>query len=192
MKAARLHDYAVDPVIEDVPIPEVGAGEVLVRVAAVGINPLDLLLQGGKRREVFPLPFPYILGTDLTGTVESVGDQAGHWRKGDRVVARLDPIKGGALAEFAVVPAEQLVGIPPTVDLAEAAGLPTAAGTAYQALFETAHVVAGQTVLVHGGAGGVGSFAIQLARTAGARVIATASGTGIELARQLGADQVID
>jgi len=108
------------------------------------------------------------------------------------VVARTDPTKGGALAEFAVIPAADLAAAPKRASLEEAAGIPTAAGTAWQALFEVANLQRGQTVLVHAGAGGVGSFAIQLARTAGARVIATASGAGIEVARQLGADQVID
>lgn len=192
MKAVRIHDYGNDAALEEVPVPEIGADEVLVRVTAVGINPLDLLLQGGKRREVFPLAFPYTPGTDLAGTVERAGVLAARWRPGDRVVARQDPIRGGALAEFAVVPATQLVAVPASVTLDDAAGLPTAAGTAWQALFEMAHLRAGQSVLVHGGAGGVGSFAVQLARLAGARVIATASGSGVELARQLGADRVID
>jgi NADPH:quinone reductase-like Zn-dependent oxidoreductase len=192
MKSASIHDYGVDPRLEEAPVPEIGADEVLVRVKAVGINPLDLLLQGGKRREVFPLTFPYTPGTDLAGTVERAGPLAVRWRPGDRVVARLDPIRGGALAEFAVVPAAQLVAVPESVALEDAAGLPTAAGTAWQALFEIAQRRGGQSVLVHGGAGGVGSFAVQLARIAGARVIATASGSGVEIARHLGADQVID
>jgi NADPH:quinone reductase-like Zn-dependent oxidoreductase len=192
MKAARIRDYAVAPVIEELPIPEIGADEVLVRVKAVGLNPLDVLLLGGKRREVFPLPFPYTLGTDLAGTVERAGSLAARWRQGDPILARLDPIRGGALADFAVVPAAQVTAAPSTIPLEDAAGLPTAAGTAWQALFEIAKTRCGQTVLVHAGAGGVGSFAIQLARIAGARVIATASGSGIELAHQLGADQVID
>jgi hypothetical protein len=105
MKTARIHDYAASPVIDEVGVPEIGADEVLIRVKAASLNPLDLLLQGGKRRDVFPLPFPYTLGTDLSGTVEKSGSLAARWRSGDRVVARLDPTRGGALAEFAVVPA---------------------------------------------------------------------------------------
>ncbi len=108
------------------------------------------------------------------------------------MVGRTDPTRGGALAEFAVIPAATLAAAPTRVSLEETAGIPTAAGTAWQALFEVASLKRGQTLLVHAGAGGVGSFAIQLARSAGARVVATASGSGIELARQLGADQVID
>jgi len=107
-------------------------------------------------------------------------------------VGRTSPISGGALAEFAILPATALAAIPDAVSLEEAAAIPTTAGTAWQALFEIAKLKARETVLVHAGAGGVGSFAIQLGRLAGARVIATASGTGVELARELGADQVID
>lgn len=192
MDAVRIHEYGAVPVIEDVPVPDVGPDEVLVRVKAAGLNPLDVQLVSGRMHGFFPLTFPYTLGTDFAGTVERPGASAGHWRQGDRVVARLDPTKGGALAGFATVPATYLVAAPERVSLEEAAGLPTAAGTAWQALFEVADLQRGQTVLIHAGAGGVGSFAIQLARTVGARVIATASGTGIEVARQLGADQVID
>jgi NADPH:quinone reductase-like Zn-dependent oxidoreductase len=192
MQASRIHDFNTAPVLDEVRIPDIGPGEVLVRVKAVSLNPLDVLLLSGKRREVFPLPFPYTLGTDLAGTVEHAGPLAARWRPGDRVAARLDPVKGGALADFAVVPAADAVAVPAGMTLEEAAGVPTAAGAAWQALFEMAKVKRGQTVLIHAGAGGVGSFALQLARIAGAKVIATASGSGLELARQLGAEQVID
>jgi len=192
MKAARIHEYGAPLVLEEVQIPEVGPKEVLVRVKAAALNPLDMQLHSGKMHGFFPLGFPYTLGTDLAGTVERAGASATRWRQGEAVVARTDPTKGGALAEFAVVPAADLAAAPESASLEEAAGVPTAAGTAWQALFEVADLKQGQTVLVHAGAGGVGSFAIQLARIAGARVIATASGAGIEIARQLGADQVID
>ena len=201
MKAARIHEYGAPPVLEEAQIPDIGPDEVLVRVAAAALNPLDVQLRSGKMHGFFPLDFPYTLGTDLAGTVEQAGrqadrwrrgDQAEPWRRGDKVVARLDPTKGGALAEFAAVPASYLAAAPANVSLEEIAGIPTAAGTAWQALFEVANLKPGQTILVHAGAGGVGSFAIQLARLVGARVIATASGTGLDIARQLGADQVID
>lgn len=192
MKAARLHGYDAAPVLEDIPVPDIGPGEVLVRVAAASLNPLDVKLQKGWMHQFFPLDFPYTLGTDLAGTVERVGTGVTGWRTGDKVVARADPTSGGALAELAAVPASYLVRAPTAVSLEQAAGLPTAAGTAWQALFEVADLKSGQTVLVHAGAGGVGSFAIQFARSAGARVIATASGDGIAIARRLGADQVVD
>lgn len=192
MRAARIHDYGAAPVLDDVQPLEIGPDEVLVRVRAASLNPLDVKLHSGAMRDFFPLAFPYTLGTDLAGTVERAGPLAARWHQGDKVVARLDPTRGGALADFAVVPAADVVAAPTTVSLEDAAGVPTAAGTAWQALFEIAKLKRGETVLVHAGAGGVGSFAIQLARIVGARVVATASGTGIELARQLGADQVID
>lgn len=192
MKAVRIHDYGAPLLLEEVQTPDIGPDEVLVRVKAASLNPLDVQLHSGKMHGFFPLTFPGTMGTDLAGTIERAGPLATLWHEGDKVVARLDPTKGGALAEFAVVPAAYLAAAPAKVSLEETAGIPTAAGTAWQALFEVANLKRGQTVLVHAGAGGVGSFAIQLARSAGARVIATASGTGIDIARQLGADQVID
>ncbi len=192
MRAVRIHEYGASPALEEVPMPDIGADEVLVRVKATSLNPLDVYLCSGAMHGFFPLGFPYTLGADLAGTVERAGASATRWRSGEAVVARLDPTRGGALAEFAVVPAAYLAAAPIKVALWEAAGVPTAAGTAWQALFEVADLKRGQTILIHAGAGGVGSFAIQLARAAGARVIATASGTGIDIARGLGADQVID
>ena len=192
MKAARIHEYGAPLALEEVQTPEIGPEDVLVRVKSAALNPLDVQLHSGTMHGVFPLGFPYTLGTDLAGTVERAGASAAQWRQGEAVVARTDPTKGGALAEFAVVPAADLAAAPKSIRLEDVAGIPTAAGTAWQALFEVASLQRGQTVLGHAGAGGVGSFAIQLARSAGARAIATASGAGIEVARQLGADQVID
>ena len=192
MKAARIHGYNTQPAIEEAATPSIGATEVLVRVAAAALNPLDVKMQQGLMHGFFPLDFPYTIGTDLAGTVEQVGPDVTGWRVGDLMVTRTDPPRGGALATFVVVPAAYLAKAPGSVSLAAAAGVPTAGGTAWQALFEVAGLEAGQTVLVHAGAGGVGSFAIQLARHVGARVVATASGDGIDIARRLGADQVID
>lgn len=192
MKAFRIHDHEAHPVTENVAMSQPGLGEVLVRVAAASLNPLDVKLQRGNMKSFFPLTFPYTLGTDLSGTVEVLGGQVTDWSIGDRIMARTAPTSGGALAEFALVPADQLVRVPEAITLDQAAGIPTAAGTAWQALFEVAHLRQGQTVLIHAGAGGVGSFAIQFARQAGACVIATASGGGIAIAERLGADIVID
>jgi NADPH:quinone reductase-like Zn-dependent oxidoreductase len=192
MKAVRIHAYEGVPTIEEVDAPKAGVGEVLMKVAAASLNPLDVKLQKGFMHAFFPLAFPYTVGTDLAGTIESVGADVTGWAVGDRVVARTDPTAGGACAEFAVVPAYYLVKLPDAVSFETAAGIPTAAGTAWQALHEVAHLKAGQSVLIHAGAGGVGSFAIQYARATRARVIATASGDGIDIAKRLGADQVID
>jgi NADPH:quinone reductase-like Zn-dependent oxidoreductase len=192
VKAAQIFAYKVLPVVEDASKPKFGTDQVLVRVAAAGLNPLDNKIQQGFMHEFFPVEFPYTLGTDLAGTIEDVGADVKGWSIGDRIVARTDPSTGGAFADFAAVPARQLARLPASVPFAQAAGIPTTAGTAFQALFEVASLKADQTVLIHAGAGGVGSFAVQLARNAGARVIATASGEGIEIVRRLGADQVID
>ena len=192
MKAARLHAYETAPVVEEIAMPDVGPDEVLVRIAASALNPLDVKLQQGAMHWFFPLEFPYTIGTDLAGTIDRIGSDVTGWSEGDEVVARLDPTEGGALAEFAAVPASYLVKAPGSLPISQAAGIATTGGTAWQALFEVADLKSGQTVLVHAGAGGVGSFAIQFARSAGARVIATASGDGIGVARRLGADRVID
>jgi NADPH:quinone reductase-like Zn-dependent oxidoreductase len=187
-----LSGYEQAPVLQDIAPPEPRNGEVLVRIAAAALNPLDVKLQRGQVHAYFPLTFPSAMGTDLAGTIEKTGSLTSRWRAGDRIMARLDPTKGGAFADYAIVPEDQLALVPEDLDFNSAAGLPTAAGTAWQALVEMADLEAGQTVLVHAGTGGVGSFAIQFARGFGARVIATASGNGVEIAQELGADQVID
>jgi len=192
MKSIILNAYEQAPSLAEIAMPEPAEKEVLIRIKAAALNPLDVKLQLGVIHGFFPLSFPSQLGTDLSGVIEKTGSLTSRWRAGDRVIARLDPTKGGAFAEYAVVPEDQLVLIPEGMQFNTAAGLPTAAATAWQSLAETAKLTTGQTVLIHAGAGGVGSFGIQLARGLGARVIATASGNGIEIARALGADQVID
>lgn len=184
MKAVRIHGYQQAPKIEDIPTPEIGPDEVLIRVEAAALNPLDGKLQAGNMERFFPLTFPYTMGTDFAGTVERVGTSVSSWQPGNKVIARPDPTTGGAFAELAAVPSASCVALPPSVSMTDAAG------TAWKALFEAAGLEAGQTVLIH--AGGVGSFAVQFAHAAGARVFATASGDGVELVRSLGADRVID
>lgn len=200
MKAVQIHQYgSIDnAVLEEIPVPKLELDEVLVQVEAASINPLDVKLINGDMKDYFPLTMPYTVGTDLSGTVVEAGLLAARWKQGDRVIARLEPgsslnkHRGGAFADFAAVPAQLLTVAPAQMDLATSAGLPTAAGTAWQALFETAYLEHGQTILVHAGAGGVGSFAVQLAKYIGAHVIATASPANADLVHSLGADQVID
>ncbi|MDE1146550.1 MAG: NADP-dependent oxidoreductase [Azospirillaceae bacterium] len=192
MKAFQLPGYNLAPAWADIPEPVAGPGEVLVRIKAAALNPLDLKLQTGAMQAYFPLAFPYTQASDFSGTVEQVGAGVGQWRVGDQVVGRTPPPQGGALASLIAVSADLLAPAPKSLPLVEAAGIPTAAATAWQALFEVADLKPGQTVLVHASAGGVGSFAVQFARARGARVIATASGTGLDMVRALGADQVID
>ncbi|NDL62179.1 NADP-dependent oxidoreductase [Acerihabitans arboris] len=194
MKALRVGDYvslnsaSVENIERHVPGPD----EVLVRISAASVNPLDLKLLSGRMSTIFPLSFPYIPGTDLAGTVEAVGALVQHLIPGDRVFGRLDPRKGGAFAEYALLPAHDLSLTPTGVDAAMAACLPTAAGTAWLALFDIGRIRAGQKVLIHAAGGGVGTFAVQLAKRAGACVIATASADNHGLLRRLGADEVID
>lgn len=192
MKAVRIHGYGDRPTVEDIPTPEPGPDQVLVRVEAASLNPLDLKLQQGFMQGFYPLEFPYTVGTDFAGTIERVGSKVSGWHEGDKIVARNQETSGGGLAEYAVISADLLAKVPTSVPIASAAGLPTVAGTAWQALFEVAQVKPNHVVLVHGGAGGVGSFAVQYARAAGAKVIATASGPGVEIARKLGANEVVD
>ncbi|GAA4847730.1 NADP-dependent oxidoreductase [Saccharopolyspora rosea] len=192
MKAVQITGYGQQAVVAEVGTPTTGPGEVLVRIAGVALNPLDLKIASGGFQGFFPVEFPYVLGTDLSGTITEIGADVTGWQVGDQVIARLDPTRGGAAAEFAVVPAAQLVTAPSSLLLPLASGIGTAAGTAWQALVEVADVRPDQCVLIHGAAGGVGSFAIQFARDLGAHVIATASGKGLDIARQLGAHQVVD
>ncbi len=192
MKAVRITGYNAAPSLEEIAKPVPAAGEVLIRVKAAGLNPLDVKLHRGYMEQFFPLQFPYTLGTDFAGTIEEIGPEVTGWTVGDKIVARTDPTAGGALAEYVVVSAKYLAAAPSSGDLDDAAGIPTAAGTAWQALFESFDLSSGQSVLIHAGAGGVGSFAIQFARNAGARVSATASGDGVAIARELGADKVVD
>ncbi|MDB6080608.1 MAG: NADPH:quinone oxidoreductase [Akkermansiaceae bacterium] len=202
MKAVRIHQYgSLEQVaLEEIATPRIAADEVLVRLEAASVNPLDLKLISGHMQAYFPLTLPYTAGTDLAGTVVEAGALASPWQPGDRVFARLEPgpgegpefSRGGAFAGLVAVPAKHLAAAPKSLELTSAAGLPTAAGTAWQALFEIAQLTAGQSVLIHAGAGGVGSFAVQLAKRAGARVFATASAGNAALVRKLGADEVID
>lgn len=194
MKALRIHAFGSpdSPALEEIPLPEPGPGEVLVRVKAASVNPLDLKILAGQKQAAFPIAFPYTLGTDVAGVVAAVGEDVTDLRHGDRVVGRLDPKAGGAFAQFARVSASTLQLVPESLDLSRAAALPTAAGTAFQALIRAGQLTHGQRVLIHAGAGGVGSFAVQFAKQAGAFVIATASTHNLALVRKLGADRVID
>jgi NADPH:quinone reductase-like Zn-dependent oxidoreductase len=194
MKALIANQYSdnLETGIEDRVIPSIADGEVLISVAAAGVNPLDCKLLSGAYQAIFPLQFPYIVGTDVAGVIEQVGGGVAELKVGDRVVARLPHTRGGAFANFAVAPVAAVTKLPPDVAFRDAAALPTAASAAHQALFDVGHLREGQTVLIHAGAGGVGSFAVQLAKMAGAKVIATATGDGVDVARSLGADEVID
>ena len=188
MKAARIHEHGGPEVIryEDAPKPAPGPGEVLIKVAAAGFNPADSGDRSGRYRSV---ALPFTLGFDVSGTVEEADADSG-FVVGDSVIGRLD--HGGASAEYAVAPADVLVRAPERIPLADAAAIPVAGLTAWQAVHEHAQLKSEQRVLVNGAGGGVGGFAVQLAKLAGAYVIATASPRSADAVRAHGADEVID
>jgi NADPH:quinone reductase-like Zn-dependent oxidoreductase len=194
MKSLRIHQFGNPSLalLEDVPSAEPGPGQVSLRVEAASVNPLDLKMLAGYMQQVFPVSLPYALGTDLAGVVRQVGAGVTQFKAGDRVVGRVEPTVGGAFSQAALLPAEALSLMPADMSFEQAAALPTAAGTAWLALFGAGKLQAGQRVLIHAAAGGVGSFAVQFARQAGAHVIATASAHNLGLAKELGAHDVID
>ena len=194
MKAAFIRRYGGNDVVEldELPAPQAGPGELLVEVHAASVNPVDFKIRDGMLKMIIPFGFPLILGNDLSGVVKEVGAGVTRFKPGDAVYARLDKRRIGAFAEFAVVAEADAALKPANLSHIEAAAVPLAGLTAWQALFEIGGLKAGQKVLIHGGSGGVGSFAIQFARQAGLTVATTAGARNAELVRRLGADLVID
>lgn len=192
MKSARIHEYGDASVLrhDDVPRPRPAFGEVLIRVAATSFNPTEAALRAGLLQAFFPVDLPYTLGWDVAGTVAEIGTGAEGFAVGDRVIGRLEG--AGAAAQYVRASAATLVAAPDTVPLANAAALPVAGLTAWQAVFEHGKVAVGTRVLINGAGGGVGGFVTQLAKHAGAEVIATASARSAEAVRRQGADRVID
>src|SRR5689334_2922717 len=168
--------------VETRPVPRPGPGEVLVRVRAAGVNPVDWK---SAARRVGMVP-----GTDVSGTIDSLGEGVIGWAVGEPVLGFAR--QSGSYAEYAVIPANAIARKPKSFTYEQAAGIPIAAETAYRALHEAARLQRGQTVLIHGAAGGVGSAAVQIAKAAGARVIGTASASNHAYLKSLGAEQVID
>ncbi|HEY3376287.1 MAG TPA: NADP-dependent oxidoreductase [Armatimonadota bacterium] len=191
MKAIRIHKFGGPEALtyEDVPEPQAGPGEIRIRVMAAGVNPVDWKVRSGTGG--YQPALPLILGVDVAGVVDSVGAGVETFQVGDGVMAKTANAQGG-YAEYTVVNATQAARKPMSVSYVEAAAIPTAGLTAWQALFDTAGLAKGQTVLIHGAAGGVGSFAVQFAKWRGARVIGTASGDHLAFVLGLGADEVID
>ena len=194
MKAIRFHQYGDIDVLrhEDVAVPEPGAGQVRVRVAGTTFNGVDANIRAGNMQGPMPLTLPHIPGLDLAGTVHALGTDVDGLTVGDRVVGFLPFVVDGASADYVLAPAESLAAAPTSIPHADAAALPVVGLTAWQALFEHANLTSGQRILVNGASGAVGGYAVQLARAAGARVIATGTPTHEQHLRDLGADQVID
>jgi len=194
MKAVRFHDYGDADVLryEDTEQPVPGAGEVRLRVAATSFNPVDDGIRGGYLQGPFPVALPHIPGIDVAGTVDALGEGVENVAVGDAVIAFLSMVADGAAAEYAIAPAESLAPAPTSIPLADAAALPIVGLTAWQALFDDAGLAAGQRVLINGAGGAVGGYAVQLAKRAGAHVIATASPRSAGRVRSAGADEIID
>jgi NADPH:quinone reductase-like Zn-dependent oxidoreductase len=196
MTAVRVHEPGGREVlkVEQVPRPSPAEGQILVRVHAAAINPVDWKMRKGfgRGRTRGSGADGFILGFDVSGVVEQVGPGVTKFKPGDAVFAMLSLQRGGGYAEYAIVKEDEAAMKPEKASHVEAAAVPLAALTAWQALFDTAHLEKGQTVLIHAGAGGVGHFAVQLAKWKGAKVIATASNDNLDFLRQLGADEVID
>jgi len=192
MRAFVLTKYRQPLELQETAEPEVGERDVLIRVEAVGINQLDEKIRLGEFAQILPYSLPVVLGNDVAGTVIRVGGLVESFRPGDRVFARPDQGRMGAFAERIAVADADLALVPTRITAAEAASLPLVALTAWQALVERGRVQPGQKVLIHAGAGGVGSIAIQLARHLGATVATTASAANADFVRRLGADVVID
>ncbi|WP_369138716.1 NADP-dependent oxidoreductase [Modestobacter versicolor] len=192
MKAVRFHEVGGPEVLryEDVDQPTPGAGQVRVRVAASAFNAADAGMRGG----FLPIPvvLPHVPGYDVSGTVDALGEGVSGLQVGDAVIGFLPMERDGGAAEYVVAPAEALVPAPTTIPLADAAGLPSVALTAWQALFDDGELTAGQRVLVNGAGGVVGKYAIALAKRAGVHVVATASPRSSAAVRAAGADEVVD
>jgi NADPH:quinone reductase-like Zn-dependent oxidoreductase len=193
MKAVNIHDYGGLDVLhyEDAPRPTPGAGEVLIRVHATTMNPFDCAVRAGYMGQYFNYTFPLILGTDVSGVVEEVGASVTDVSPGDVVYTRAGVYRDGSHAEYVLAIAADVVAKPPSLDHIHAAALPHVTLTAWQGLIEFADLAAGQTVLIHAAAGGVGHVAVQLAKWRGAKVIGTAS-INLPFLEELGVDEPID
>jgi len=192
MKAVRVHRFGPPEVIalEDVPKPEPNNGEVVVEVKAAGIGPWDALIRSGK--SALPQPLPLVLGSDLSGVIDSIGPGVEPFKVGDEVFGVTSERFTGAYAEYALAKAAMIAPKPKNLNHTHAASVPVVAVTAWQMVFDFARLSSGQSVLIHGGAGNVGGYAVQFARLAGALVIATASAKDVSYVRSLGGVGVID
>jgi NADPH:quinone reductase-like Zn-dependent oxidoreductase len=194
MKAIVANEYGGPEVLkyQDMPRPEPKEDQILIRVIAAGVNPVDAMIRSGMFAKYEKDVFPIIPGADIAGVVEKVGSKVTKFKAGDPVFAYVSLKGGGGYAEYTLATERDTAGKPKSLAYVEAAAVPIVALTAWQALIDTAKLNTGQTVLIHGGSGGVGTFAIQIAKARGAKVIATASTANQDLLKQLGADVAID
>ncbi|MBF9015977.1 MULTISPECIES: NADP-dependent oxidoreductase [unclassified Oceanispirochaeta] len=192
MKAAIIREYGQEVEITDIPKPELLADAVLVEVHSASINPVDNIIRAGYMKEYIPIKFPFIMGFDVSGVVVEVGSDVSNFKKGDEVYARPSGQLGGTIAEYAVINEKELALKPVNISHQEAASIPLAGLTAWQALVAKGKLQKGQKVLIHAGSGGVGTLAIQMAKQVGAYVASTTSTSNVEMVKKLGADEVID
>lgn len=196
MKAAQINNYGDASVIQinDIEKPQVSDGKVLVEVHASSLNPFDSSVRAGYMKDIIPLQLPVTLGGDIAGIVREVGHGVTDVAIGDKVYGQANVVAGnsGAFAEFAATSAQQLAKIPSGLDFVQAGALPLVGVSALQALKEHINLQNGQKIFIHGGAGGIGAIAIQIAKNIGAYIATTASSDDAEYVKQLGADQVID
>ncbi|WP_410605826.1 NADP-dependent oxidoreductase [Amycolatopsis sp. lyj-90] len=194
MKAVRFHEYGDPGVLryEDVDLPAPGAGQVRIRVVATSFNSVDGTIRGGFMQGAIPVELPHTPGLDVAGTVDAVGEGVDGFEGGDDVIGFLPMDENGAAAEYVLAPADVLASAPENVLLTDAASLPVVGLTAWQALFEHAELTTGQRVLINGAGGAVGGYAVQLAKSAGAYVIATVSPRSRDAVISAGADEVVD
>lgn len=196
MKAAQISDYgeASSIKLNDVDTPELTADKVLIKVNASSLNPFDSKLRSGYLKDNFPISFPYTLGGDIAGVVTEVGEEVSHVAVGDKVYGQAAMIAGnsGALAEYAATIPHHIAVMPSNVDFTQAASLPLVGVSALQALTTHLDIQQGQKIFIHGGAGGIGMVAIQIAKHLGAYVATTASEENIDAVKKLGADEIID
>lgn len=193
MKAVRIHSYGGLDVLsyEEAPRPTPGPGEVLIRVHTTSVNPFDIAVRNGYMHGWFNYSLPLILGSDAAGTIEELGEGVTNLAVGDKVYTRAGVFRDGANAEYTLAFAADVVPVPQSIDMIHTAALPHAVLTAWQALYVLADLSAGQTVLIHGAAGGVGHLATQLAKLRDAKVIGTAS-VNIDFLSELGVDEAIN
>ncbi|GAA1749158.1 NADP-dependent oxidoreductase [Rothia terrae] len=193
MRAFVLTHYGQDGIeLQNVPAPRVGEHDVLIRVKATSVNPVDTMIRDGKFKPILSRKLPMIMGNDVAGVVIEVGSQVAEFSVGDEVYARPQLNSFGTFADEIAIHEDAVAHKPESLSMNEAAALPLVSLTAWQALTERSSVREGTKVLIHGGTGGVGSAAIQLAKALGAHVATTVSGSKADLARELGADLIID
>jgi NADPH:quinone reductase-like Zn-dependent oxidoreductase len=194
MNAIRIHNYGGPEVLlyEQAPRPRLKKGEVLIRVHAAGVNPLDRKVRAGELKKIIQHKLPLIPGWDVSGVVEEVGAGVSQFKGGDEVFAMADPTRDGGYADYIAVREAMVAMKPKSLHHVRAAAAPVSALAAWRSLFDLGHLQSGQHILIHGGSGGVGHFAVQLAKWKGAYVLATASTKNQQLLRNLGADETID